>query len=77
MAKALGDVIIDIEKCKGCELCIQACPEDTLGLANAINKKGYRYAVVVNQNCTGCMNCSIICPDACIEVYRLVVKKSA
>lgn len=77
MAKAVGEVIIDIEKCKGCELCIEACPEDTLALANAINKKGYRYAEVVANNCTGCANCAIICPDACIIVYRLIVKKSA
>ncbi len=77
MAKAIGEIIIDIEKCKGCELCIVACPEETLALANSINKKGYRYAEVVVDNCTGCANCAIICPDACIIVYRLIVKKSA
>jgi 2-oxoglutarate ferredoxin oxidoreductase subunit delta len=70
MAKVVGKVIIDIEKCKGCELCIEACPEETLSLANKINLKGYRYAVEVNSSCTGCVNCAIICPDACITVYR-------
>jgi 2-oxoglutarate ferredoxin oxidoreductase subunit delta len=77
MAKAIGDVIIDTEKCKGCELCIEVCPEETLALANVINQKGYRYAESVNDQCTGCVNCAIICPDACITVYRLVTKKSA
>ncbi len=28
MAKVKGDIIIDIEKCKGCELCSEACPEE-------------------------------------------------
>lgn len=77
MAKAIGDVVIDTEKCKGCEICIEACPEHTLGLSDRINLKGYRYAVTVVQNCTGCANCAIVCPDACIEVYRKIMKKSA
>lgn len=74
MAKVKGDVIIDIEKCKGCELCIVACPEQTLGLAGTINQKGYRYAVKINDNCTGCANCALVCPDAVITVYRKVIK---
>ncbi len=75
MAKVIGDVIIDVERCKGCELCIEACPEDTLALSEKINMKGYRYAVNINHNCTGCMNCSIMCPDNCFTVYRQIVKK--
>ena len=74
MAKAIGDVVIDVEKCKGCELCIVACPEETLGLANIINQKGYRYAVTINSNCTGCANCALVCPDAVITVYRKIEK---
>ncbi len=74
MAKVKGDVVIDIEKCKGCELCIVACPEQTLGLASMINQKGYRYAVKINDNCTGCANCALVCPDAVITVYRKVIK---
>ena len=74
MAKVHGDIIIDFQKCKGCELCIVACPEDTIALSDHINQKGYRYAVKVNNNCTGCANCSLICPDAIITVYRKVEK---
>ncbi len=74
MAKAIGDIVIDIEKCKGCELCIEACPEDTLGLADQINAKGYRFAVKVQDNCTGCGNCALVCPEAIITVYRKIVK---
>ncbi|MFH1051930.1 MAG: 4Fe-4S dicluster domain-containing protein [bacterium] len=75
MAKVIGDIIIDIEKCKGCELCIDSCPEETLALAGKINQKGYRYAIMVKQNCTGCANCAIVCPDAIITVYRKIEKK--
>lgn len=74
MAKAIGEIIIDIEKCKGCELCIESCPEDTLALSGSINQKGYRYAITVNQNCTGCASCAVVCPDAVITVYRKIDK---
>ena len=76
MAKVTGDVIVDIEKCKGCELCIDACPEKTLDLATTINLKGYRYAVKVNSSCTGCANCAIVCPEGIITVYRKIEKKA-
>ena len=74
MAKVIGDIVIDIKKCKGCELCIVACPEETLGLADTINQIGYRYAIKLKNNCTGCVNCAIACPEAIITVYRKVIK---
>jgi 2-oxoglutarate ferredoxin oxidoreductase subunit delta len=75
MAKAKGDIVIDIEKCKGCEVCIPACPQDVIALAKNVNGKGYHYAETVNDQCTGCANCAIVCPDGVITVYRL--KKAA
>jgi 2-oxoglutarate ferredoxin oxidoreductase subunit delta len=74
MAKVQGEIVVDVEICKGCELCIVACPEETLGLSETINQKGYRYAVQLKDNCTGCANCGIVCPDAAITVYRVVKK---
>jgi 2-oxoglutarate ferredoxin oxidoreductase subunit delta len=65
-----GTVVIAEEICKGCELCITACPQESLGLSEKINLKGYRYAVLVQDNCTGCVNCALVCPDAAITVYR-------
>lgn len=65
-----GKVIIAEEICKGCELCITACPQDSLRLSDKINLKGYRYVVLVQDNCTGCVNCALVCPDAAITVYR-------
>lgn len=68
--KVKGRVEIDIQKCKGCELCIAACKEQALSLAGSINSKGYRYIIANNNLCNGCINCALVCPDAVITVYR-------
>lgn len=67
---ARGTITVSVETCKGCELCIEACPQDSIALSKQINKKGYHYAVLVQDNCTGCINCALVCPDAVITVYR-------
>jgi 2-oxoglutarate ferredoxin oxidoreductase subunit delta len=65
-----GTVDIQIDTCKGCELCIEACPQESIALSKEINKLGYHYAVLIKDNCTGCVNCALVCPDAVITVYR-------
>ncbi len=62
--------------CKGCELCIEACPQQSLVLSKNINPRGYRYVELKSDNCTGCTNCALVCPDAVITVYRQKVKKA-
>ncbi|MFZ4771053.1 MAG: 4Fe-4S dicluster-binding protein [Ferruginibacter sp.] len=73
--KVKGKVVIDIQKCKGCELCITTCKEQALSLSDSINIRGYRYAIANNDACTGCVNCALVCPDAVITVYRTHPKK--
>ena len=71
MAKIKGTIIIDRERCKGCEVCVASCPFDVLRLATEVNSRGYNYAEMAEPDkCTGCASCSIICPDSCITVYR-------
>ena len=70
-----GTVLFAVENCKGCELCIDACPQESLELSREINAQGYRYAVLGKDNCTGCINCALVCPDAVITVYRENKKK--
>ena len=65
-----GTVIIGLEVCKGCELCISSCPQGSLGLSSHINLNGYKYAELIKDNCTVCINCAIICPESAITVYR-------
>ncbi len=71
MAKVRGDIVVDIEKCKGCELCIATCPSTTIAMSKYVNGKGYHYAETVNEDCTGCTNCAVVCPDGVITVYRV------
>ena len=76
---ATGRVVIDLERCKGCELCRDACPQDVLALAEELNAKGYRPVILLDpaHDCTGCALCATVCPDGCITVYRDVVPKAA
>ena len=63
-------VVVRTDECKGCELCIEFCKSNKLGLPGNINKMGYRYAAPVDgEKCTGCMICTLMCPDLVIEVY--------
>lgn len=70
MAKVIGDIVIDVEKCKGCGVCTTACPNDVIALGPNVNAKGYNHLIKVNDDCIGCTNCAVICPDAVITVYR-------
>lgn len=73
-----GKIIIDSERCKGCGLCVEVCPKNSIIISNRSNKNGYFPAEPVpsaveganNSDCTGCAVCAIICPDAVIKVYR-------
>lgn len=73
MAKFRGAVVVDTERCKGCDLCVQACPQKVLGLNAKVNSRGYHYSYMVNEeNCIGCAACGYVCPDAVISVYKVV-----
>ena len=65
-----GTVVIDTEACKGCDLCIDACPPGVLVMStDAVNARGYRFPQLV-PGCTGCRACSQICPDFVFQVYK-------
>ena len=56
--------------CKGCEMCVIACPKHIIALDKSItNNKGYHPAHVTNQDeCTGCGSCATMCPDVAILI---------
>ncbi len=74
MAKIIGAVTVNEERCKGCNLCVVACPSQVLELqAKEVNNRGYHFAYMARPDaCIGCQSCALVCPDACIEVYRVV-----
>ena len=72
MAKMKGAIVVDSERCKGCEVCVAACPTDVIRMAAEVNGKGYHFAYMeYPENCTGCTNCAVVCPDGAISVYRV------
>ena len=75
MAKIKGAIVVDTEKCKGCEVCVVACPTDVISMAKEVNGKGYHFAYMENPDaCTGCTSCALVCPDSVITVYRIKVE---
>lgn len=72
MAKIRGAIVVDTEKCKGCSLCVVACPTKVISLAPEVNGKGYNYAYMENpESCIGCSSCALVCPDSVITVYKV------
>ena len=75
-AAVVGTVDIDIERCKGCDLCIPVCPPGVLSMSTLVNETGYRYPLLVD-GCTGCGRCHAICPDFVFTVYQARAGASA
>jgi 2-oxoglutarate ferredoxin oxidoreductase subunit delta len=66
-----GTIQVNELYCKGCALCILACPQGVMALDTArLTANGYHPASLVSEGCTGCALCAIVCPDAAITVSR-------
>ena len=64
-------IIVDKERCKGCDLCASVCPRGKLRMAKGFNKRGHHFVESdPGIECTGCLMCTDICPDAAIEIRR-------
>ena len=68
----MAKVTFNEARCKGCGLCVDACPKKILTLCDErINTKGYRPAAVTDEGaCIGCAFCATMCPDVCITVEK-------
>jgi len=72
MAQPRGKVIISIEECKGCGLCVDSCPPKCLTLADDLSAYGVHPAEYMGEGCTACGICFYCCPEpGAITVYRL------
>jgi NAD-dependent dihydropyrimidine dehydrogenase PreA subunit len=71
MGVETGLVVIHVEECKGCGLCIEACPPKVLELAAELSHYGVHPANYTGSGCTGCGICFYACPEpGAITVYR-------
>lgn len=73
-----GILKIDDEECKGCGLCIEACPPKVIAMGERLNRYGYRTAAYAGAGCTGCGICFLACPEpGAITVLRLASSGAA
>jgi NAD-dependent dihydropyrimidine dehydrogenase PreA subunit len=74
-----GLLRIDTDECKGCGLCMEACPLKLIRMSERLNHYGYKTAEYAGKGCSGCGVCFIACPEpGAITVYhaRIPVKAS-
>ena len=69
-----GSIEIRVDECKGCGLCVLACPPEVIALSERLNARGYHPAQYLGSGCTGCGICFYACPEpGAITVYTLPV----
>lgn len=68
----MAKVSFNTDICKGCGLCVTACPKGLIVIAdNKINRKGHSPAEITDQAaCIGCAFCATMCPDCVITVEK-------
>lgn len=63
---------LDMDRCKGCGLCVAVCPKKVLDISNVVNTKGYFPAYQAHpEKCVFCTTCCIMCPDVAITVEKV------
>jgi len=62
-------ISFDIERCKGCGLCVLFCPQGNLRLSQKLNTQGNPYVELIDAAaCNACGICFRMCPDVAIEI---------
>lgn len=78
-APAWSPLAIARDRCKGCELCVAACPHHLLALdRSVVNALGYHPIELLDASlCTSCAFCARVCPDAVFTVYAPPKREAA
>lgn len=66
----MSKLIIDYDRCKGCSMCVVACPKKILQInKDRLNLKGYNPVDITDRDvCISCAMCATMCPDVCITI---------
>lgn len=72
-----GKIEMAQDECKGCAVCVDACPPKVIRLSTALNSQGYHPAEYLGDGCTGCGICFYACPEpGAITVYKWEERKT-
>ena len=68
----MAKITFSTDLCKGCGLCVAACPKGLIRLSpDQLNKKGHAPAEITDQSkCIACAFCATMCPDCVITVEK-------
>jgi 2-oxoglutarate ferredoxin oxidoreductase subunit delta len=63
-------VLVDVDRCKGCALCVAVCPKGILALDETrVNVQGYHPVHITNPAaCTSDAHCARVCPDCALTI---------
>lgn len=70
-----GQVYLIPERCKGCEMCVDFCPQDVLRVSEQRNAKGYHIPELVpgkESDCVHCEFCTMVCPE--FAIFTLAIE---
>ena len=68
---------IEIDRCKGCGLCVDVCPKGVLEMSTDVNTKGYFPAYQARpDDCIFCAICCTMCPDVAIAITENIEETS-
>jgi Fe-S-cluster-containing hydrogenase component 2 len=59
-------IYVDLEKCTGCGICLEACPVEAISMVDG-------KAVIVADDCLACEACARICPQEAIIDSQLSI----
>jgi 2-oxoglutarate ferredoxin oxidoreductase subunit delta len=68
---AFRPVLVSMERCKGCGLCVDACAPHVLALdVGSVNAMGHHPVQLTDPGgCTSCAKCARVCPDAALTIF--------
>lgn len=61
---------VNMDRCKGCGICVDVCPVKIFKISTTPNTKGYYYTTVTGDGCVGCRLCEYMCPDFAVYVME-------